>query len=438
MKPIYYIWMFLSILGMGKLEAQRINKELFLEEALQRALSQNSTIKISALEEDIAQAQFKESHASFLPQVNFSYTSTLTNNPLMVFGNKLVQSNVGMADFNPDLLNNPSDYQNHNAMINVLQPLINVDVLYQRRAAGIQKEVYHHRTARTQEYITFEIKKTYHQLVLEYEVVEVLSQALEMAKNANEKVSNFYAQGLVKKTDYLNAQVYQASLESQLVDERSNIETLSDQLSILMGSDQGVTYSVKKEEIKQVSTPEASSFNENRSDFLAYKKSLASYDKMVNGAKSSFLPKLNAFGNYQYNNKTFGFGANSYFVGLQMSWDIFKGSSDIYKISTQKYRRAKLEEEFTKEKEQTKLEIEKTNRSIGVIQSRINQLKLSEEQANESLTLTKDRYDLGLLSTTDLLMAQTQLSQQRLMLSKAYFEYLVNQSYLMFLTQSSN
>jgi len=425
----------MSILGIGLLKAQRLQKDISLKEVLETALSNNSSVKISALEEEISTSQYKESNATFLPQVNLSFTSTLSNNPLVVFGNKMMQANVLAADFNPADLNNPGDYQNHNAMINVMQPLINADMLFQRRATSMQREIYKHRTDRTKAYVNFEVKKTYNQLYLEYEVVAVLKQTIEASKSANEKVSNFYNQGLVKKSDYLNAQVYQASMESQLAEELSTIEYLSDQLSLLMGAEQAVTYTVHKDDVDPLAVQSATSFNENRSDFLAYKKSIESSDKMVQASLSSMLPKVNAFGNYQYNSKTFGFGANSYLVGVQLSWDIFKGTSSAYKVSTQKYLKEKMEQEYNKEKEQAKLEIEKTNRAMEVSKGRIAQLKLSVEQAEESMKLTKDRYDVGLMSTTDLLMSLTQLSQQKLMLSKVYFEYQVNQSYLEFLHQ---
>ena len=57
----------------------------------------------------------------------------------------------------------------------------------------------------------------------------------------------------------------------------------------------------------------------------------------------SFVPRANAFANYEWNdNDAFGFSANNYLFGLQLSWDIFSGYKNVGKIH---YEKAQLEAE---------------------------------------------------------------------------------------------
>ena len=52
-------------------------------------------------------------------------------------------------------------------------------------------------------------------------------------------------------------------------------------------------------------------------------------------------------------------------------------------------------------------------------QYKYRQLQKSIEQAEEALRILQNRYQQGLVSTNDILLAQTQLSQQKLMQAEA-------------------
>ncbi|WP_018344332.1 TolC family protein [Cytophaga aurantiaca] len=434
-----YLLLVLLLVQMSDILAQQRPVEpLQLADALADALEYNQSIAQASLDQDIAKSQYGSSTAAFLPQVNLSYTSTLTNNPLMVFGNKMVQGVVTQNDFNPVLLNNPSDYQNHNAMVSIVQPILNPDILFQRRAAQMQQEVYGFKKEHTKAYVSFEVKKTYYQLLLNYNALGVLQNVLKTTEEAYKTVSNFYQQGLVSKADVLNAQVFKSSIESQLLETQNSIDGLSDQLSLLMNKEPKTNYTVQVDS-SYTTTLDLNSFqyNEKRADFMAYNKAVESYNKMIQASKFGISPRLNAFGNYQANSNTFGFGNGSYFIGLQVSMDVFKGLTNYHQVATQTYQRNKMMLELKTQQIQTQVDIEKSKRDLHDIQLRMQQTNTSIEQAKEALKLTQERYNEGLVKTTDLLTSQNLLAQQELALSKLYFEYNVTISYLTFLTNQN-
>lgn len=410
-------------------------KELKLEEAINKALENNRNVTLSILEEKIASANYKQTDAVFLPQVNISYTALATNNPLNAFGAKLQQQLITQSDFNPELLNNPSSTSDFMSKVNVLQPLLNLDLLYQRKSAFKQTELYQFKTLRTKDYIAFQVQQTYLQLQLMYESKKVIEGALETVNTIYKLTKNRYDQGLLQKTDVLNVEVQMKTIENSISEAETSVLNISDQLSLLMNVPLGVAY--KTDSYPLLTTaPSTHVLSENRSDFKAMEAGIASYDLLIKGSKSSYLPRLNAFGNYQFNDsKIFGFRAEAYTIGLQLSWDIFKGNQNKYKIASQSFERDKLSEELSKQKEESRSNISSLERQLNDLNFKLKQQELTVVLADEALRILENRYQQGLENTTDVMIAQTQLSQQKLLYQQSIYAINITIAYLNFLTK---
>jgi len=79
-------------------------------------------------------------------------------------------------------------------------------------------------------------------------------------------------------------------------------------------------------------------------------------------------------------------------------------------------------------------EIRKTKRAVVDANYKIQQQTTSVQQSEEALRILQNRYEQGLVSTNDILVAQTQLSQQKLFLAQAQLEQKSAINYLEFLT----
>ena len=426
--------------ALSTVSAQDSTKVLKLEEAIAATINNNKSVQLAKLDESIAASNYKQTEAIYLPQIGFSYTAMSTNNPLNAFGFKLQQKSITQNDFNPALLNHPGSTGDFTTKLELQQPLINMDLLYKRKAVAKQTELYQYKTQRTKEYLTFEVQKAYLQLQLAYDAVKVLEEALQTTKSVYTFTDNHFKQGLIQKSDVLNAQVQVTTVATNLAKANSNIRNASDYLSLLMGQPDGVIYTVDNAlTTTDAVTVSATKIAANRSDFLAMQKALEASDLMITANKKSGLPKLNAFGSYQLNDKRMlGFGANAYLAGVQLTWDIFKGNSVKNTLATQKLERHKLAEQLSQQKEQSQLELNKAYRDLADAQFDIQQQKSSIEQATESLQILQNRYSQGLVNTTDVLMATTQLSQQKFALSQAVFNTNVAKAYLQLLTATVN
>ncbi len=265
-----------------------------------------------------------------------------------------------------------------------------------------------------------------------------MTEAAQTAKSVYTYTDNHFKQGLIQKSDLLNAQVHVTSIESNLVNAQSNIRNASDYLNFLMGQPAAVIY--KTDDETQPLLPGTDSFQlpANRSDFMAMQKAIEASGLMIKSSRMSSLPSLNAFANYQYNDHRFtGFGNNAYMFGLQLSWNVFNGNKTKHIIAEQKSEQDKIALQLSQQKEQSRLELDKACRDLSDARFAIEKEKLAIEQAAEVLRITINRYQQGLVNTTDVLTADTQLSQLKFSLAQVRFAANVTGAYIKFLTSTT-
>ncbi|MCU0351591.1 MAG: TolC family protein, partial [Flavobacterium sp.] len=270
-------------------------------ELLEKVADKNLQIKIAEKTLAGAKADYNESNSLFLPKISASHTAMMTTNPLMAFGSKLNQEILTAADFNPALLNDPDKTENYATRIEVLQPLINIDGLYGRKAAKSKMEAFDLQLERTKEYLGFEVNKAFMQLQLAYKAVEVLEKANATAQANLKLIDNYNKQGLLQKTDLLSVQVRVNEVKNQLQYAKSNVQNASDYLAFLLDdSNENKVYKPlgSIENTIEISTFETN-LSANRKDVLAMDKSVEAYEKMAKMSQMNFLPRLNAFGSYE-------------------------------------------------------------------------------------------------------------------------------------------
>ena len=403
-------------------------------EVLLKVKENNNVIKISEQDFLAAKGDFNQTNAIFLPNITASHTGISTTNPLMAFGSKLNQGILTQADFNPVLLNNPAQTQNFATKIAIQQPLINLDGFYQRKAAKSKMNAMSLQTERTEDYLTFEVEKSFMQLQLAYKGVAVLEKVL-LAANENKKMAdNSFKQGLLQRADVLNVEVRVTEVKNQLQTAKSNLQNASNYISFLMNDKSYVVY-------KPTDSLSVIPFNiddkiisENRADIKAMQLATNAYKAINKADKMAFLPTLNAFGSYEmYDNNVFKGSANGYLIGAQLSWDIFKGTKRFGKAQKSKAEFEKSKLAYNEYVSKSNLELNKVKRQLIDAKNRLALTTLALEQSEESLRIIKNRFKEGLEKTSDLLLAETKYAQKQLEYYQTIFEYNYTQKYLEFL-----
>jgi len=435
MKKQIYIFSFL--LASVAMQAQQL-VPITKAEALTKVSEENRSIKISEQEYLEAKADYKQTNAVFLPNITASHTGMATTNPLMAFGSKLNQEILTASDFNPDLLNNPGQVNNFATRLEIQQPLINMDGMYQRKAAKSKMEAQALQIERTSDYYAFEVEKAYMQLQLAYKGVDVFENALETANENKKLADNSFKQGYLQRADVLSVEVRVSEVQNQLQTAKSHVENASNYLSFLMNETSDVIYKPSDSlQIGNFNVMNSETISEERSDIKAMKLASNAYETMNKADNMAFLPRLNAFGSYElYDDQIFQGDANGYIFGAQLSWTILDGAKRFGKAQKSKAEFEKSKYQYEQYVSQNQLELNKAKRMLIDAENRLNLTKLALEQSEESFRIRTNRFEEGLERTTDLLLAETQYSQKQLEYYQTIFEYNYAQAYLHFLTKN--
>lgn len=402
----------------------------------QKSLNGNLQIQNALNEASLAKAELLEARAMYLPNVNFSYTFAHTNNPLMVFGTKLIQQRVAAQDFDPGLLNDPKAISDFATKFEVQQPIFNLDALYKKKAGEVKAQALDIKAERTREYVQFALKKSYMMLQLSYKMLETLEGAKSTTLANKKLIEDYFKNGMVQKSDVLYANVRLNEIENQLHMAKSNISNASDNILFLLDEDSKgvVLYPTDVISYNEDFVYEDPILNKSRRDIEAFEKSIGAYDYLIKSSTSRYVPRLNAFGSFEFHDKHFAkFRSNNYLVGAQLSWNIFDGLRAKSEQTKYKVEKNKVLTEIDEYSKQSALELNQAYRSVLDANNQVNLTKLAWEQSKEAYRIRQDRFREGLEKSADLMTAETMMSQKELEYHQAVFEFNAALSYYQFL-----
>lgn len=434
MIKIKYIIMLLSLLPGLWLQAQEV-RPISKNEAMELVKQNNRGIKISQQEFLESQGDYRQTNSIFLPNVAVSHSGITTTNPLMAFGSKLNQEILTERDFDPALLNDPERINNFTTKIEVQQPLINLDGIYERKAAKTKMNASALQTERTTDYMVLETEKAYMELQLAHKAVAVLEDAKKAALANQKTASDNYEQGFMQKSDLLAVKIRLSEVNNQLQYAKSNVINASDYMAYLVNEPVNTIF--KPTDSLKVELPEQremTSVSLERADIRAMKLATEAYGDMLQANKMSFLPRLNAFGSYElYDDEIFTGNASGYLAGIQLQWDLFEGYKRFGKLQKSKASHEKARLEYESYVSKSEMETNRARRAVADAENKLSLTRLALEQAEESLRIRANRFEQGLEKTSDLLAAEAQFSQKQLEYAQTIFEYNYTQAQLEFL-----
>ena len=414
---------------------------LTLEKALDMARENNAHNKMADEDVKIVRSQYRQTNALFLPQISVEETAISTNNPLNVFGSLLKQEVVTAADFNPAKLNNPDRTENYTTSINVRQPLLNPSGIMKRQAVKKQLDATRMQKKRTKEYVDLQVKKTWYQFILMQRKTGIIDTALNAAQANMKQARDFFKQGMMNKADLLAAKVRTQQLQSDRSKAQNDLENVQRQLAYLLGVSEG-TQIMPDENLKmpQVSLGQMGlePLIRNRSDMRAMEYQIAASRKKLTSEKLNFLPSVNLFGTYEWNDAALlGTNANSYMIGATLQWDLFKGFKNVGSIQQSQAQLSKVRLQYQDHLRQNRVELQSERRSLQTAREQVQIARTTVAQARESYRIRHNRYKQGMQNMSDLLTAEATLSQSKLKLAAALFQYNVQLAKLEYLLEQN-
>ncbi|MBN2732278.1 MAG: TolC family protein [Balneolaceae bacterium] len=406
--------------------AQKPVQKMSLQEALNITKKASFEVRMAEADMQKVRSQYRQTNATFLPQISIEATGVSTNDPLNVFGFRLKQEGVTTADFNPARLNDPDAYSNFITKFQAQQPLFNADAIFQRRAVKKQLEAAKEQLQGTIEYVRYQVKDTYYQLRLMDSKLQVITKSLEIAHENARQAKDYQEQGMITRADYLAAKVRMLELQSEQSKVKNQLQAVQDHLRYLLNIDEDVTIiatdSLQVHPVVSNDNINYQSSTNSRLDAMEYRISAAR--EMVRSSKFNFMPSVNLFGSYEFNDDVLlGTQGESYMVGATLTWDLFSGFKNVGKVMESRAELRKAELAYESQQFKNEIEIKQARRSLDQAQEQLTFAKAAVEQSAEDYRIRKNRFEQGMEKTTDLLRAEAQLLESKMQRLNALYQY---------------
>ena len=261
--------------------------------------------------------------------------------------------------------------------------------------------------------------------------------ALASERELNDRLEVARAQlatGVLTEADVLRVQVAAANARQQAIQAHSQELVARAGLLALMGlsaDDASVSFAEPKSLLESGQTrPEAAAAQNHalsgRPEILQTRLSLEAGEHQRRARLYSLLPEIDLEGAYLRSYGQIILPTNSLFIGLSAKWAIWEwgASYALYRASRDQERAAAFDLE--NQKQQIRAEVTSTMAQLDAAASAITVAEQAIASAQEAYRVTDAQLKAGTATTTDLLEAQSALTQARLNYLRAQYELAIS------------
>jgi outer membrane protein TolC len=385
-----------------------------LRQAVDIALEKNPLRKAALADTKVASAGVREARAGLFPNLTFSETATRGNDPVYVFGSRLRQQRFTSADFALNQLNTPLPFGNFSTRLggswNLFDSMANWRRVEQAKSA---QEAARHQLDRADQETVFRTVDAYCSVLLAKKRLEVAEQAVKTAQSILDRSQSRFESGLSVESDLLNAQVRMSTRQQELIRAQNDFAFSLAQLDVAMGLapenayEPSETLSERQLPLSSVTDLEKRAV-ENRPDLKRIQSEESVQKLSVAIAKSSFGPRVNAFASWQTDNPTFlaGGGGNNWIGGIELQFDLFTGGAKHAELNRQTALQEKVAALKQAATDGVRLEVRRAYYDADAAHQQVAIACAAVAQAQGSLRISRNRYESGLLTITDLLSTE--------------------------------
>lgn len=394
---------------------------LTLSQAVAIALEKNPERKAALADTKAAGADLKEARSFLLPHAAFSETATRGNDPVYVFGSKLRQQRFTTADFSLNLLNTPPPLDNYSSRFGATWNLFDSFASWRGiHRAELLKETAERELERVDQEVVFGVVNAYEGVVLAKKELEVAEQATKTSQAIYDRSKARVESGVAVESDLLNAQVRLAARKQELIRAQNNVSLARAELARAVGisTDKEIESSetLAPHPLPQKSLEELEKQAiQTRPDLKRIQSEEDAQKQSVAIAKSSFGPRVNAFADWQADNPKFvsGGGGNNWMAGIEVQMDLFQGGAKRAKLQHEQAVQQKVAALKEAARDAVRLEVRRAYYDVDTARQQVEVAKVAIAQAQESLRITQNRYESGVSTITDLLIAEEAASRSQ-------------------------
>lgn len=270
--------------------------------------------------------------------------------------------------------------------------------------------------------------------------LDTAMQSVEQLQAQVDRVRALVDAGAAKHADQLRIEVALASAKQQVSQTRAQLKLARSALAVAINRDP--QHPVGASSIDGVDLPSLTGQPSDAVDEaiqarpelqqLELRKEQA--DEGVEVAKGEYIPQLIALGQYQHTEGQGLTGSNNAFVGLSLDWTIWSWGSRYYAIDEAQAQRVKLDSVYTQTRRQIGLQVKQAWYDLQSALEAYSVAQKAVEQAKEAYRVESVRYDAGESTPTDLLDAQSALTEAQNNRNAALYQALIKNAELIYST----
>ena len=411
--------------------AQSSGEALSLRDSVERALTANLGIKRSQEEINAAEAVRHSSMTRFLPTLGSSYNYTYRNqertSPSLVTGLDIVTSPAEQYTF----------------ATTFTQPIFTGFGLineYKLTELGLDRAEVSSKLTRQD--VILDAKNAYFSVLKNQKLMEVAQQTVASIASQKEVSENFYKVGLSPLNDLLQSQVQLANAKQQLTTAQNNLEIDRTRFNTVLRRPVN-TPVLLVEEVDYATFQESlddclAQAQKNRLEVQVADLDIGIAEKQVRLTEKDYFPTVNLTGAYARTGddwKAHGGEGISDSAGWNVqataTWEFWQWGRTGYgrkeklaRLAQSKYRKTEITDTISLEVKSAYLRTQEAEQNIVTIEKAV-------EQAKENLRITEEQYKEQVATQTDVLVAQTLLTQTMTNYYNALYDFKIAKAVLM-------
>lgn len=406
-----------------------MTEPLPLLDALNVALSQNSTILKAKNDLEASYGLVVQTRAIVMPQLTasgqYKYTEPSYIETIPISG--FQQAN-----------------QSWNAGFQLVQTIYNGKLIAAVKAARLTKEQALAQYQTTIQDTLLSTRLAYYDVLLALEQISVHQQSVELLQKEVDDQERRYKAGTVPHFNVLRAEVQLANERPLLIRAQNDYRVAKNNLANEMG------YDLPRDmwediPMKLTDKLDSSPYSVNlpmalehalstRTELVSRQKTEQLQQLNVVNARAGYKPTLQAFVGYGWFNAQYGFDGvtpplalnqtfKGYDAGGQVSWDLFDGLLTRGKVVQAKADYEKSKNDYAEETRDIELQVRTTYSDFIEATQVLDSQKTVLAEAEESLREAQARFDAGTGTQLDVLDAETSLTQARAINAQALHDY---------------
>ncbi len=410
-----------------------------LDSAIKEAIQNNYLIQSTVDQIKAAEAQKRGATASMLPELSFDYSAIgLKNQPYLSIPHRpLPVFNAGKPNGAYVYLP-PRMYMNGTALINweieLKQPIFTgFALINERKLAELGINITKVQREEAILNIEEEVKIAYFNVLRAQKQVQVADERVEQLTSHEYEAQHFYHRGIVAYNDLLKSQVALADAVQYKTQAGANLDIARANFNTILNRD--LAKNLQLENITSVTFSDydpASLTDEalqDRPELKALGIRVKQADTHVKLAESEYYPHIFAFAAYTQAGQD-GLAARNEFqnqynqmVGIGIKWTIFNWLKTTDNAQQANYTKSAIKNQLNSFMNAVKLQVKSDIIELNTAAEDISTSQTALEQAKENYRITNLQYGQQLVTSTEVLDAQTYLTQAELNYYNALYGY---------------